>query len=128
MVTSTSEVSQLDAIVLGRLSRSETARTLEQANLLFSQGRTAEAQAAVDAHLQELEARRETAKKLSKAKDFFDPFSRNLDDDFAAQDVALDEAAAGFDAAAASPAPPAANVPGKTQVKRNAEAADAFAL
>lgn len=128
MASSVSEVSQLDAIVLGRLSRSETARTLEQANILFAQGRTEEAQAAVDAHLQNLEARRKTANALSKAEDFLDPFGRNLDDDFAEQDDALDEAAAGFSAAQAAPVPAAASRPGKTQVKRNAEAADAFAL
>ena len=62
------------------------------------------------------------------SKDFFDPFNRNLDDDFAEQDVALDQAAAGFSAAEASPEPAAASRPGKSQVKRNAEAADAFAL
>jgi Ca-activated chloride channel family protein len=127
MATSVSEVSQLDAIVLGRLSRSETARTLEQANILFAQGRTEEARAAVDAHLQNLEKKRATATALSKAEDFLDPFGRNLDDDFAAQDVALDEAAAGFEAAAAAPAPTASR-PGKSQVRKNAEAADAFAL
>jgi Ca-activated chloride channel family protein len=127
IATSASEVAQLDAIVLGRLSRSETSRTLEQANLLFAQGRTAEAQATVDAHLKNLEKKRATANALSKAKDFLDPFGRNLDDDFAEQDVALDEAAAGFDAAAAAPAPTASR-PGKSQVRRNAEAADAFAL
>lgn len=128
MATSASEVAQLDAIVLGRLSRSETARTLEQANLLFAQGRTQEAQATVDAHLKNLEKKRATANTLSKAKDFLDPFGRNLDDDFAKQDVALDEAAAGFSAAEASPEPAAASRPGKSQVRRNAETADAFSL
>jgi Ca-activated chloride channel family protein len=127
MATSASEVAQLDAIVLGRLSRAETVRTLEQANLLFAQGRTAEAQATVDAHLKNLEAQRKTATTLSKAKDFFDPFNRNLDDDFAEQDVALDEAAAGFEAAAAAPEPTAAPA-GRSQVRKNAEKADALAL
>jgi Ca-activated chloride channel family protein len=127
MATSTSEVAQLDAIVLGRLSRSETARTLEQANILFAQGRTAEAQATVDAHLENLEKSRKAANALSQAEGFLDPFGRDLDDDFAEQDSALDEAAAGFGAAAAAPAPTASR-PGRTQVKRNAEAADAFAL
>lgn len=128
MAATTSEVSQLDAIVLGRLSRAETARTLEQANLLFAQGRTAEAQAAVDATIRLNEERRKEAGTLSKAKDFFDPFNRNLDDDFAKQDTALDQAAAGFSAAEAAPEPASASRPGKSQVRKNAEAADAFAL
>jgi Ca-activated chloride channel family protein len=128
MSTSQTEVAQLDAIVLSRLSRAETVRTLEQANLLFAQGRTAEAQAAVDATLQNIEKRRKAATTLSKAKDFFDPFNRDLDDDFAKQDVALDEAAAGFSAAEAAPEPAAAAPVGKSQVRKNAEAADAFAL
>jgi Ca-activated chloride channel family protein len=127
MATSTSEISQLDAIVLGRLSRSETVRTLEQANLLFAQGRTAEAQATVDAHLETLEKSRKEATERSQAEGFLDPFGRNLDDDFAKQDSALDEAAAGFGAAATAPKPSAAPA-GKSQVRRNAEAADAFAL
>jgi Ca-activated chloride channel family protein len=127
MATDAGEVAQIDAIVLGRLSRSETARTLEQANLLFAQGRTQEAQAAVDAHLENLEKKRKEAITLSAEPEFNDPFGRNLDDDFAKQDEALDQAAAGFSEAAAAPAPTASR-PGRTQVKRNAEAADAFAL
>lgn len=127
MATSVNEVAQLDAIVLGRLSRSETARTLEQANLLFAQGRTAEAQATVNAHLENLEKNRKTASALSQAEDFLDPFGRNLDDDFAEQDVALDEAAAGFSEAAAAPAPTSSRE-GKSQVRRNAAKADGFAL
>lgn len=128
MTSSPREVSQLDAIVLGRLTRSETARTLEQANVLFEQGRVAEAQAAVDNHLQQLESRRQTAGTLSKAKDFFDPFGRDLDNEFAEQASVLDDAASGFDAAAAAPEPAPASRPGRTQVRKNAEAADAFAL
>ncbi len=128
MTASTAEVSQLDAIVLGRLSRSETARTLEQANLLFAQGRVAEAQAAVDATIQANEKRRKEAGTLSKAKDFFDPFDRNLDDDFAEQNASLDQAAAGFSAAEAAPEPATASRPGRSQVRKNAEAADAFEL
>jgi Ca-activated chloride channel family protein len=128
MLTSASEVSQLDAIVMSRLSRSETARSLEQANLLFAQGRTAEAQAVVDATIELNAKRRKEAGTLSKAKDFFDPFGRDLEGDFAKQDDALDEAAAGFNAAEAAPEPAAASRPGRSQVRKNAEAADAFEL
>ncbi|PRQ04275.1 von Willebrand factor type A domain protein [Enhygromyxa salina] len=128
MTAAAAEVSPLDAIVLSRLTRSETAKTLERANSLFAQGRTAEAQAAVDEHLEQIRSRRKTAGALVKAKEFFDPFGRDLDDDFAEQAGVLDKANAGFGEAAAAPEPAAASRPGKAQVRRNAEAADAFAL
>jgi Ca-activated chloride channel homolog len=128
MTTSASEVAQLDAIVMGRLSRSETARSLEQANSLFAQGRTEEAQATVDATVKQLEVRRKAAGTLSKTKEFFDPFDRNLDDDFAAQGDALGDAAAGFSAAQAAPVPAAASRDGRSQVRENAEAANALEL
>jgi Ca-activated chloride channel family protein len=128
MTATPSEVAPLDAIVLGRLTRSETARTLEQANALFAQGRTAEAQAAVDSHLSQINARREAAGTLTKAKDFFDPFGRDLEDEFNEQAGVLDQANAGFEAAEAAPEPAAASHTGKAQVKRNAAQADAFSL
>lgn len=128
MTATPADVSPLDAIVLGRLSRSETARTLETANALFAQGRTAEAQAAVDEHLRQINTRREVAETLSKAKDFFDPFGRDLDNEFSEQAGVLDDANAGFVEAEASPEPASASRPGKAQVKRNAAQADAFSL
>lgn len=128
MTKTPSEVSPLDAIVLGRLTRSETARTLEQANSLFAQGRTSEAQAIVDDHLSKLETRRKQASAVASGAGFFDPFDRNLDEVFAEQADVLDDAHAGFDAAAAAPEPAAASRPGKAQVRKNAEKADAFAL
>ena len=128
MTGTPSEVTPLDAIVLGRLTRSETARTLEQANALFAQGRTAEAQAAVDEHLSQINERREAAGLLTKAKDFFDPFGRDLDDEFNEQAGALDQANAGFGAAEAAPEPASASRRGKSQVKRNAAQADLLSL
>jgi Ca-activated chloride channel family protein len=128
MTTTPGEVAALDAIVLGRLTRSDTARTLEQANLLFAQGRTAEAQAAVDNGLEQIRKRRRSAGTATKAKDFFDPFGRDLDNEFAEQAGALDQAAAGFDEAEAAPEPASASREGKAQVRRNAANADAFAL
>ena len=127
MTSNATEVAQLDAIVLGRLSRGETARTLEQANLLFAEGRAAEAQAIVNATLEKNAQQRQKAGTLSGAAGFFDPFNRNLDDDFAEQEEALDEAAAGFSAAQAAPKPTASR-PGKSQVRKNAEAATSFDL
>lgn len=128
MTPNTREVSALDAIVLGRLSKSETARTLEQANALFAAGRTNEAQALVDDHLDNLEDLKRKASAASGIAGFFDPFGRDLDKDFAEQAKVLDDANAGFDEAAAAPEPAPASRPGKAQVRRNAEKADAFSL
>lgn len=128
MIKTASEVSPLDAIVLGRLTRSETARALEQANTLFAQGRTEEAQAVVDSTLSNLEKRRKQASTASGAAGFFDPFNRDLDKDFEQQAEVLDDANIGFDKAAAAPEPAAASRTGKAQVRKNVEQADAFEL
>lgn len=122
------EVSPLDAIVLGRLTRSETARTLEQANVLFAQGRTEEAQAIVSGQLNELGERRKQATAASGASGFFDPFKRDLDKEFEEQAAVLDDANLGFDQAASAPQPAPASRPGKAQVRKNAEKIDAFDL
>ena len=128
MIATPSEVSPFDAIVLGRLSRSETARTLEQANLLFADGRGREAQAIVDSTLGVIRERREQAEAHSKSGGFSDPFDRDLDQEFNSQAKVLDSANAGFGAAAAAPMPAAQSKPGKAQVRRNAAQADAFSL
>jgi Ca-activated chloride channel homolog len=128
MTATTTEVSPLDAIVLSRLTKSETSKTLETANSLFAAGRTAEAQAIVDDHIQQIGERRKQASSASGAAGFFDPFDRDLDNDFEAQAEVLEQANAGFDQAAAAPEPAPASRPGKAQVRRNAEQADAFAL
>jgi Ca-activated chloride channel homolog len=128
MTPAAREVSALDAIVLSRLSRSETARTLQQANALFEQGRVPEAQAAVDEHLRELDERRKQAGSLSNIAGFFSPFERDLDAEFEAQAGVLKSANTGFAAAAAAPEPAPASREGKVQVRRNATKADAFAL
>jgi Ca-activated chloride channel family protein len=128
MTPTTSEVSQLDAIVLGRLSKSETARALEQANLLFAEGRTEEAQAIVDTTITNLDERRKQATAATGSAGFFDPFNRDLDKEFEEQAEVLGDANSGFDQAAAAPEPAAASRPGKTQVRKNAEKADAFSL
>ena len=128
MIASPSEVSPFDAIVLGRLTKSETARALESANRLFAEGRTSEAQAIVDSQVAEIGERRKQASSASGAAGFFDPFNRDLDNDFDAQAEVLNDANAGFDEAAAAPEPAPTSRPGKAQVRRNAEQADAFSL
>jgi len=124
MTETPAEVSPLDAIVLGRLTRSETAKALEEANALFAAGRASEAQARVNEHLEQLENRREEAEAAPPGAD---PFGRDLDEDFAQQAGALDTANEAFGEAASSPAPTKSRK-SKAQVKRNAEAADAFSL
>lgn len=128
MTATPSEVSPFDAIVLGRLSKSETSRTLKEANLLFAQGRTAEAQAIVDTHLSNLSERRKEATVATGAAGFVDPFNRDLDQEFEEQAKAIGEANSGFDQAAAAPEPAAESRPGKAQVRKNAEKADLFDL
>jgi Ca-activated chloride channel family protein len=128
MTPNASDVSQIDAIVLGRLSKSETAHALEQANLLFAQGRTAEAQAIVDTTITNLENNRKKATAAASGAGFNDPFSRDLDKEFEEQADVLGDANLGFDEAAAAPEPAAASRPGKAQVRKNAEKADAFSL
>lgn len=126
MTAAPGEVAPFDSIVLGRLTRSETSRTLEQANALFASGRAAEAQAAVDKHLEAVRTRREQA--ASQPAPASDPFGRDLDEEFAKQAGALDLANEALSEAQAAPAAAAPSRKSKAQVKRNAEMADALAL
>ncbi len=128
MTKTPGEVSPIDAIVLGRLTKSETVRTLDQANALFAQGRTSEAQAIVDDHLAQIASRRETASSAAEAPGFADPFDRDLDEDFAEQAKALGDANAGFEAAGSASEPAPASRPGRAQIRKNKASADAFAL
>ena len=126
MTATPSEVAPLDAIVLGRLTRSETALALQEANALFAAGKAGEAQGRISDHLAQLESRREQAAEAEPVT-AADPFDRDLDQEFAKQAGALDTANAAFGEAAASPAPKK-NRKSKAQVKLNAEAADALSL
>jgi Ca-activated chloride channel homolog len=97
-----SDASDLDAIVAGRLNRSETAATLKEANLLFEQGRVVEAQN----KLQERElALRDSAQRAKVAA----PAARAADvaGDFERQLAVTQEARSGFGSPFAEP-PPAA--------------------
>lgn len=125
MTETAAEVSPLDAIVLARLTRAETALTLQESNRLFAAGRTREAQDLVSDHMRRVDSHKKTAKKAGAS--LHDPFSRDLDDDFDAQKGLLDNASGGFADAAAEPAP-AASHKGKSQIRINATEADALAL
>ena len=121
------EISPLDAVVLSRLTRSETARTLEQANAAFAAGRGTEAQRIVDEHLDRVGTRQREAAEAAAKPGFADPFSRNLDEDFASQAGVLNDTDAAFEQAAEEPAP-ATRRRAKEQIRRNATKADAFSL
>lgn len=124
---SASEVSPLDAIVLARLTKAQTARTLTTANDLFAQGRTGEAEKLLGEQLDLITSNKSSAGVAAGAAGFADPFDRNLDDDFAKQAGAISRAKANFEDAGSAPEPAAA-APAKKQIRENAASADAFAL
>jgi Ca-activated chloride channel family protein len=96
-----SGASDLDAIVAGRVNRSETASALKEANLLFQQGRVQEAERKLE---QREQALRDTAAKAKTVA----PAARASDvaSDFDKQIAATEEARTGF--AEPPPAPVAA--------------------
>jgi Ca-activated chloride channel family protein len=91
----------LDPVVSGRVRRSETVTTLNEANGLFAQGRVVEARRKLDQQEKTLRTAAEDAKKGAapgKAKE--------VDADFQNQIAAIDGASTGFSApAAAAPSP-----------------------
>lgn len=131
-----SGASDLDAIVAGRVNRSETAAALKEANLLFQQGRVQEAERKLE---QREQALRDVATKAKTAA----PAARAADvaDDFEKQIAATEQARTGFAEppspvtspvaggfaqapAAAAPAPTESRK-GRSTVRRNeANAAD----
>jgi Ca-activated chloride channel family protein len=112
--------SELDPVVLGRVSRSETSAALREANSLFEQGRVDDARRKLDQQAAGLRA--QAAKTTSRPG-----FPGIVDKDFQKQLSALDEATDGFATPPPSPATPnAAPAPppqesrrGKGQVRQN---------
>lgn len=135
--------SDIDALVEGRVNRSETASVLKEANELFQQGRVADAK-------KKLEARAEAVATASAAANDRAPLTRKTDVDrdfqnqtsvlaeanqqFASPPVAAAPAAnaapGGFaqQPATPSPAPVQASRPGKAAVKQNAAKAMSMGL
>ncbi|AKT40265.1 VWA domain-containing protein [Chondromyces crocatus] len=127
--------STLDGIVAGRVQRSETAQTLQQANFLFKQGRVEEARRKLDDQRATLRSEATRAKSAApKAR------AADVGRDFDKQAAALESASTDFDAprrfatpampvegsgqvaagpAAAPPAEPQNTRAGQTAVKRN---------
>lgn len=127
MTATPAEVSPLDAIVLARLTKSETAKTLQQSNALFALGRADEAQRLVEEHLGTVRERHRKTRKKKASGGLIDPFNRDFDEAFNDQASVLEGASGAFEDAAAEPAP-ATSRPAKAQVRRNAEQADLLSL
>ncbi|MGK3962321.1 VWA domain-containing protein [Sorangium sp. So ce118] len=136
------DASELDALVAGRVQRSETAATLKQANFLFEQGRLDEARSKLETQQRSLRSAADKAKRAapaSRAKDVAFDFESQLaaleraDSEFAAPPAfATPPTSAGpakpgdFAQAPPRPAAPAQSREGKAAVRRNE--VDAFDL
>jgi Ca-activated chloride channel family protein len=128
------EASPLDPVVAARLQRSQTADTLLELNRKMNEGDAQGALRLIERKRAELTAGSAYASQSAPAEK-----KAALAKDFEAQRVALEEAASAFSSApsegfavgagrAAGPAAaPPASRSGKASVRRNAEAADAFA-
>jgi Ca-activated chloride channel family protein len=117
-----SELEPLDPIVAARLQRSDTARTLTEANQLFSAGRAEVAQRRLRDKIDELKRERKAAVLAAPSA-----HAPALDRDFERQERALGAASEGFaeppppasSPAGAAPAKPAELRKGKAQVRAN---------
>ncbi|WP_437805083.1 vWA domain-containing protein [Sorangium sp. So ce1078] len=97
------DASELDALVAGRVQRSETAATLKQANFLFEQGRLDEARGKLDAQQRSLRSAADKAKRSAPASR-----AKDVEVDFESQLAALERADTGFAAPPAFATPPPA--------------------
>jgi len=116
-----SKLAELDALVVDRVQRSETAAALRDANTLFGLGKSEEAQKRLDSQAQVLSSARAKAKTAAD-----EPFAAEVDKSFDRQEAELTRASGGF------AAPPAGAAPAPRQqqsnVKKNAEVSNAFGL
>jgi Ca-activated chloride channel family protein len=135
--------SDLDAVVSGRVQRSETAAALEEASHLFEQGKVTEARRRLASQEQSLQAAAAGAKKSpDKAR------GEEIEDDLERQIAVVKDANTGFATppqpapqqgpvfaepppgvpgpVAAAPIPPQATRDGKRTVRKAEESADAF--
>ncbi|XYH92430.1 vWA domain-containing protein [Sorangium sp. So ce1128] len=95
------DASELDALVAGRVQRSETAATLKQANFLFEQGRLDEARSKLDAQQRSLRSAADKAKRAAPASR-----AKDVAFDFESQLAALERADSEFSAPPAFATPP----------------------
>ncbi|MGK3984110.1 VWA domain-containing protein [Sorangium sp. So ce136] len=102
------DVSELDALVAGRVQRSETAATLKQANFLFEQGRLDEARSKLETQQRSLRSAADKAKRAAPASR-----AKDVAFDFESQLAALERADSGFAAPPAFATPPTSAGPAK---------------
>ncbi|WP_437901387.1 vWA domain-containing protein [Sorangium sp. So ce124] len=103
------DASELDALVAGRVQRSETAAALKQANFLFEQGRLDEARSKLGAQQESLKKAADKAKASAPANR-----AKDVASDFEGQLAALERAGTDFATPPtfATPPPAAAAEPG----------------
>jgi Ca-activated chloride channel family protein len=117
-----SKLTPLDGVVSARVSSSETAETLEQANDMFRSGRTIDANNLLRARAESVRSAGWKAKKDAPADKM-----RDVDASFARQSAALDTATKGFAPTSPAAAAPTPDAPAAKANMRNAQA-DAFSL
>ncbi len=108
-------VSELDPIVLGRVTKSETVAALAEANKLFAAGNEQRAREHIQSQLKKVRKRKKKWKSKPKSKGW------RGDDPFEGIESPLESAGAGFDAEASSRS-------GRAQVRKNAEDMDMLSL
>lgn len=114
----------LDALVFDRLQRSETAAALRDANTLFSQGKVDEARRRLETQQAALASARPQAAKAAPASRAAD-----VDKSFDKQETEVQRSLDNFATPPApSPAEPAPDRKGKSQVKRNAQTINEMAF
>ncbi|WP_437301376.1 vWA domain-containing protein [Sorangium sp. So ce426] len=101
------DASELDALVAGRVQRSETAAALKQANFLFEQGRLDEARSKLDAQQASLKKAADKAKRSAPANR-----AKDVASDFEGQLAALERAGTDFATPPAFATPPPATAAG----------------
>lgn len=130
-VSRSSDVADLDGLVLDRLQRSETAAALRDANSLFVVGKADEARRRLQQAQQSLNKAKNIAPKLAPASR-----AKDVEKSFAAQEAELSRAEGGFATpppdpfaapGAAKPAPAPAREQ-KVHQKKNAEVANDLAF
>jgi Ca-activated chloride channel homolog len=95
IVKDAASASELDGLVRGRLSRSETAAALVRANELFEQGKAEEAQRLLDEHRTALEGEAAAATRAASG-----PRKGDLANDYKGQSAALSNASSSYGASA----------------------------
>jgi len=125
VVSDASQASEIDALVQGRVQRTETASVLKDASNLFEQGKLVEARRKLSQREAALRAAADKAKRAAPAGRAAD-----VDRDFQRQISAVGDANQGFNGPQFATPPPGAAAPaapaqdsraGKSAVKQNAE-------